>query len=238
MKRARCNEELTPPTDKEFKNCPFCGEPLPKPEPEPAPPPVTPPAPASVKAGGKMQFGGYDWLVLEVSGGKALLLSERVLEERVYHNTETDITWEKCGLRAYLNGEFYNRFSASDRARVIETRVVNNNNPWYGTNGGNTTLDRIFLLSLEEVARYFGDSGKLRRAPTDEEYGFYDQYDSAREAYDMNGETSWWWLRSPGDDGDGAADVSFDGFVDVGGVDVSDDYGVRPALWLSTAEQG
>ena len=42
-----------------------------------------------------------------------------------------------------------------------------------------------------------------------------------------------WWLRSPGGDGYGAACVLFGGGVDTYGVDVnSGSIGVRPAMWM------
>lgn len=93
--------------------------------------------------------------------GRALILSEKVIEKRGYHSQETEITWETCDLRKYLNNEFYNSFSDSDREHIIEVVNNNNDNPWYGTSGGKPTTDRIFLLSIEEVVKYFGNSGML-----------------------------------------------------------------------------
>ncbi|MCL2079129.1 MAG: DUF6273 domain-containing protein [Oscillospiraceae bacterium] len=62
-----------------------------------------------------------------------------------------------------MNGEFYNSFSANDRERISETRVATPDNSWYDTSGGEIVGNKIFLLSIEEVARYFGDSGALAR---------------------------------------------------------------------------
>ena len=104
-------------------------------------------------------FGGYDWRVLAAENSKALLISEYVLEKRSYDSDQEDITWERCTLRTYLNREFYNSFSSEDRNRIIETVNSNSNNLWYGTPGGNDTRDKIFLLSLEEADKYFGNSG-------------------------------------------------------------------------------
>jgi hypothetical protein len=169
-----------------------------------------------------MQFGGYDWLVLEVNAGKALLLSEYVLEYRPYEGEYTDVnlTWETCTLRAYLNGEFYNSFSADDRARIAPTRNSNKDNQWRGTPGGNDTDDYIFLLSFEEEGEdwwWIND----------------DQYNEARRAYSLDGTASWWWLRSPGIYSDNAALVYVDGIIGLNGHNVHIDGGVRPALWLN-----
>ena len=188
----------------------------------------------TLTVGEEVQFGGYTWRVLDVQGGRALLLSEYVINHRAYHHTWEDVTWEQSSLRHWLNNEFFNNnFNTSDRARIAQTYVVNNNNPWFGTPGGNNTHDRIFLLSLEEVVRYFGDSGQLANRPSQDAWGISDGFNVARIARCANGRTSWWWLRSPGFGGYIAADVGLVGHVLVSGGGVDDDRGgVRPALWL------
>jgi hypothetical protein len=195
------------------------------------------------KVGEIVEFGGIEWRVLELSEGKVLLLSEYVLEYRAYNEELTDVTWETCTLRSYLNGEFLNRFSESDRARIAPTRNSNKDNQWSGIPGGNDTDDYIFLLSLEEVVRYFGDSGQLANMPGDAYGGINDQYNEARIAYsavespwgEPAGIASVWWLRSPGSTSDsfGGAYVLGGGNIYVYGVTVLGDTGVRPALWLN-----
>jgi hypothetical protein len=187
-----------------------------------------------------VKMAGIDWLVLAMEEEKALLISEKVLEERPYHKDGGEITWEKCSLRKYLNDDFYNRLGAAKGA-VAETKNSNPNNPWYETKGGSSTTDKVFLLSLDEVVRYFGDSGDLknkRRKDGDGKLvsdGWYvqDKFNSARIAKDKKGAACWWWLRSPGSSSYGAARVSLGGSVGVDGDVVSADYGVRPALWLN-----
>ena len=207
----------------------------------------------TVNVGDIIEFGGYDWRVLEVRDGRALLLSDRVLEERAYHDSYVGFTWATSDMRTYLNDTFYNSFSASDRARIVETQVTTNDNPWYGSAGGGTTTDRIFLLSIEEVVRYFGDSGELAQVPAQthgpftwtgedgisyeyyvwDRHGFNDTYNESRIAYSEDGTASWWWLRSPGYHPNIAAHVDIFGLLDVLGRNVErDDGGVRPALWL------
>ena len=180
-----------------------------------------------------IKFGDHDWRVLDVEDGKALLLSEKVIETRPYHLQFESVTWESSNMRTYLNTGFLQSFSPTDRERILDTKVVNNDNPWYNTIGcGNTTTDKIFLLNLEEVVQYFGDSGKLKNRPGQDFY-FHDQYSQSRIVYDKNGKASWWWLRSPGDHSLYAAGVNDDGDVYVGGYDVGNFGGIRPALWLN-----
>jgi hypothetical protein len=67
-----------------------------------------------VAVGDVIEFGGYEWRVLDVQDGKALLLSEHVLEYRPFHDERVWITWEDCDLRTYLNSKFYDSFGADD----------------------------------------------------------------------------------------------------------------------------
>jgi hypothetical protein len=211
---------------------------------------VLPPPPPTDKVGDIIQFSGYDWRVLEVDtlNKRKLVLSEKVLEERAYNVKYTDVTWETCDLRKYLNGEFLNRL---DGKRIVPINNLNSNNPWYDTTGGNNTIDSVFLLSLDEVIKYFGDSGDLMNRKgwywedrkfvlkDGQGWAINDQYNDSRIAYDVNdvAKACWWWLRSPGSSSDGAANVYGGGSVDVIGINVHSydfDYGgVRPALWLN-----
>jgi hypothetical protein len=185
--------------------------------------------------GDVVTFGGYEWRVLHVSAGKALMVSENITIEAThpYNNERNAVTWEQCTLRTYLNGAFFNRFADEDTARILETDVRNDNNPWFGTNGGNTTKDRIFLLSLGEVVKYFGDSGQLRKKNPNSKYFINDQYKAKRIAK-HDGKASWWWLRTPGLFGGIATYVGSGGSVNVSGHRVDNDGGaVRAALLLN-----
>jgi hypothetical protein len=190
--------------------------------------------PITATVGETLEFGGYEWRVLEVDGGKALLLSEYVEYAlfRQYHNESTDITWADCDLRAYLNDEFYNSFGESERARIVLTRVSTKDNEWFGNSGGDDTDDYIFLLSLEEVIRYFGDSGQLANQP-EGAFGINDEYNEARIAYDLDGSHMFWRLRSPGLGNNYAAEIGRGGDLNVMGMGVTSDSGLRPAMWVN-----
>lgn len=217
--------------------------------------PVAQPPPYEI--GEIIQFGGREWRVLDIEGSYALLLHETVIAPRQYHNDGEDVTWETSSLRAWLNGEFFDSFSETDKTRIRETYVINDNNPWtwfrWGldgrTPGGENTMDRIFILSIDEVVRYFGDSGKLATAATgageqsrDERlartdlgihvFGIHDVYSAARVAYNDAGEASMWWLRTPGDLPFRAANILTDGSLGVNGISTRSSVGPRPALWL------
>jgi hypothetical protein len=202
---------------------------------------------AYANVGDIIQFGNYEWRVLEVQDGRALIITDKIIESRTFHNTwEPNITWADSDLRAFLNGEFLNRFSTTDRARIIQVTNSNPNNQWFGTPGGPATQDRIFLLDFDEVVRYFGDSGQLARRPGPGAWWIEDQYNEVRIAYHAgqvfdgweitSGDPSRWWLRSLAHSDSGPAGVDGRGYIRTYGFGVNafDGFGgVRPALWLN-----
>ncbi len=199
-----------------------------------------------MQAGDKISFGSYEWRILEVQKNTALIITEYIIEQRAYHNAYKDITWADCSLRKYLNNEFYDRFSAAEKSRIIPVLNKNPDNQWYGTKGGTDTQDSIFLLSIEEtVCRYFGDSSsKLYSPGKNQRYWFErkDKNNSKRIArLESRKEGSWWWwLRSPGRVSIKAVYIHGDGNIGIQGNNIlkgniSDGEckgGVRPALWL------
>ena len=154
------------------------------------------------------------WRVLSNTGGQLFLLADQNLDVFQYHTEEETVTWETSTMRSWLNGyrassntggdngtdytgdNFLDAaFSAKEQNAIVVTAVVNDDNPVYGTDGGNDTNDRIFLLSISDVSNrnyfpsytnfstntaYVAGGGKLGKG--------------------MNGtgEPDWWWLRSPG----------------------------------------
>ena len=193
-----------------------------------------------VSAGDIIEFAGHEWQVLEVEDGMAMIVSVQLLDDGQYHFPMQKITWAESKIRESMNGFFLDKtFSDEEKARIVERTVINNDNPWYGTPGGENTEDKLFLLSIEEVVKYFGDSGMLANRPEDSKI-LSDDYDNARiAAYEKTGIDSWWWLRSPGDNQTQAALVNRFGQISVSGFDVMlDDHfpegrgGIRPALWL------
>lgn len=180
-----------------------------------------------------VQFGPYIWQVLDVQDDKALLITKDIIEKAVYHETYESITWEDCSLREYLNGDFFeNSFSDEEKAKIIEVTNPNPDNQWFDTKGGNDTQDKVFLLSIEEVVKYFGDSGQLENGNPDSEYFIDDEYNEGRIAYN-EGVAEWWFLRSPGGEAGRAADMSDVGTIILYGDCTNAGHGTRPALWVS-----
>ncbi|MDO4960670.1 MAG: DUF6273 domain-containing protein [Eubacteriales bacterium] len=165
-----------------------------------------------------------EWIVLEKTESGILVISKDALDCQQYHSKRTDIKWETCSLREWMNDTFLNEaFSLEEQERILQTSVPADKNPKYSTDPGNGTTDKLFLLSITEAVKYFSSDVDRRCKPA--------AYAVARGAYESFG-NCWWWLRSPGGDSKYAADVLSDGSVSY--TDVNNDRGcVRPALWIN-----
>ena len=168
-----------------------------------------------------------EWIVLDKKDGKALIISKYGLDCPPYNTTFSEVTWETCTLRNWLNTTFYTTaFNTNQQSKIISTTLTNADNPAYGTEGGNNTTDKVFLLSIDEAKQYFA-SNTARKLPAT-------AYAKAQGAHVNSNDSSYWWLGSPGLDSARAALVDYDGSVYYGGYNVSIvNCAVRPALWIN-----
>ena len=174
-----------------------------------------------------------EWNVLAKEDNRALLISKYALDCKQYNAELTDVTWETCSLRQWLNSTFLNdAFSAEEQALIQDTYVSADIDPKARTNPGNATTDKVFLLSINEVNKYFGTDESRKSIPTE-----YAKANGAytSSSYTKNGvPTCWWWLRSPGDQQNMAASVHNIGSVLLMWSFVHyDNLCVRPAVWVS-----
>lgn len=201
------------------------------------------------------RYQAVKWRVLKINNNDAFLLSDIVLDDQKYNEEYVGITWENSTLRSWLNGygassnkygkEFSTdnfsstAFDAGEQSAVIETSVINENNLQMGTNGGNNTKDKVFLLSESEV---YTDNATA--------FGFHSDYNT-KDVARLSGSSTYakamgaviyrkissWSLRSVGCLQNRSLSVGIDGTVDArGGVRVdSIDGGIRPALHLNLA---
>ena len=204
----------------------------------------------NAKIGDIVYFGTYEqdndttngkenikWLVLAKEKNRVLVISDKALDCQPYNTSFSDVTWENCTLRKWLNNDFINAaFSAEERAKIPTVTVSADKNPEYDTDPGNATKDRVFLLSIVETEKYFtsGDAS-MWCVPT--EYAISNGVFSD-DHFTKDGKTTCsWWLRSPGLKDKYsvcAAEVYVNGKVYAWGIIVScDDLAVRPAMWIS-----
>mgnify|MGYP001059784882 CR=1 FL=1 len=182
------------------------------------------------------------WRVLSVNGNDAFLLADQNLNAKPYDNEPANVTWATCTLRTWLNGTFLNTaFTSAEQTAIKNTTVVNEDNPYYGTEGGVNTIDKVYLLSIAEACNTaygfngeFNTNSETREAKNTAYAKECDALMSPYTEYEGNG---FWWLRSPGEDSGDASYVSCNGCGKYYGDYVNSGlYGnnaVRPALHLN-----
>lgn len=206
---------------------------------------------ASIKVGDTVSFGNFYinsntqkeavlFRVLDEKDGKLLILSENVLDCQPFNKNSESSVWESSFIRKYLNEDFLKScFSDKEASLIVDTEVVNSDNPEFGTHGGQNTVDKVFLLSVDEVEKYFNDSTPCAKptlyARSNGAY-YFDYAYNERGLYNFNGNTTWW-LRTPGKLGTYGARVNLFGAIFFGEDDMvfSHNVGVRPAMWVDGA---
>jgi hypothetical protein len=184
-----------------------------------------------------------EWLVLDVQGDKALLLSKYGLDVQPYHHTFADVTWETSSLRAWLNTAFLESAFSPEEAQFILLSTISNsqdqcNSAWV-TPGGNDTRDKVFLLSFTEAGRYLNvcDSSNNNTASLAAATAYAVKMGALVNEENRTAEgnaSAAWWLRSPGSSESQAAYVWSNGNAGSSNVNYNDICVIRPALWVST----
>ncbi len=201
---------------------------------------ITPADKASV--GDKINFGSYEqdnnaengkeaitWVVLAAEKDELLLVAEKVLETKTYNSELADITWENSTMRAWLNKDFLDAaFTSKEKKKIVQSTIVNPDNPKYNTPGGNETKDKIFLLSLEEAEKYF-TTNELRRAKGTL---FASNNGLKLDESILYAGNSVWWLRTPGLKANHACYVNNDGVIYQTLFVNLPNFGIRPAMRL------
>ncbi len=224
------------------------------------------------KVGDFIKFGHYEqdgnvengkedivWKVLKIESGRALVVSEYVLDKQPYNTENTDVTWESSYLRKWLNDDFKNEaFNAEEQELIPTVTVENQGKNLFSIPAGNDTEDQIFCLSRNEFKTYFSNSywtsvptwgvhDSVICTPTkyaDEkglactditEESFEKDYSGFGYTKDIIGRRgTYWWLRSPGSSSSMACMGSATGGdgLSFGSV-IGSGVGVRPAIYIN-----
>lgn len=184
---------------------------------------------ASLAPGDILKFGVYEqdnrsgngmeeieWIVLEKQDDKILVISRYALDSQRYHVEYVPVDWQDCTVRVWLNTTFCNAaFTAEEQARILDT-----------TDPTTSATDKVFLLSLEELNKYFYSNNDRICVST--------AYARAQNAYVGENGGSWWLLRTVGQNYKWVMSVNCNGSIDYDGGEVNATEGtIRPAIWLS-----
>lgn len=195
-----------------------------------------------------LQFGVYEqdadsttvnepieWLVLSETNDKILVISKDTIISISYHDKIENITWDSSILRLYLNNVFYNMFlNDEEKSMVIPTILKNDGLNEFGFSNGKNTIDKVFVLNLDEYKKYFNDDKE--RISKGTQYGktIGLQLSSTLPIADVPIENgTFYWARDVGYHESDVACVNWDGRINIYGYNCkSDGMGVRPCMWL------
>lgn len=189
------------------------------------------------------------WRVLSVSGNDAFLMADQNLDCAAYNETYIDVTWETCTLRSWLNGytsssnaaglsyssdNFVNTaFTTEEKSAIYLSRVENKDNPQYDTEGGNTTWDKVYLLSIDEASNQAYGFYSIFNIASKTRVSTNTAYTAGKRETNSIGGVDYWWLRSTGRKNLYASLVRGGGYGDYNGFHVNDNHVVvRPVLHL------
>lgn len=145
------------------------------------------------------------WRILTESDGKAMILSELMLDSQQYHyDGSYSNNYANSTIRRWLNDTFYNTAFGTLQQAIIETTEVDNSaySTGYSSNphACENTFDKVFLLSYREVVNSsYGFSTSSSSSSTRQKQGSdyckaQGSLTSTTSGYVGNG---YWWLRSP-----------------------------------------
>ena len=185
---------------------------------------------------GKNKGKDIEWLIIDENKEEYLLLSKYILDARAYNVEDVDVDWEKSTLREYLNNEFYNiAFSNAEKKKIISDRLNNNVKKDVGLVEKSDTEDKVYLLSIADVEKYFyktdGDNKFIKSLATkkQDDIDINIKVNENKNAWYFG--NSAFWLRSEGLYSDDAAFVNYNGNVSTNGINVAyAEMGVRPVI--------
>ena len=190
------------------------------------------------------------WRGLNVTSSEALLLSDKLLDDQRYDLSDySGVSWETCNLRSWISNTFIGKAFTNDEKSAINSKsLVNNVYPasLIGSSAGNSTVDKVFLLSSEDVAtsQTAVDYGFSNSVNTDEKrVAKSTDYARAMGVENRGSNSGYWWLRTIGSrytyNGMNcrALAVGPGGEMNIDGYDfTSYAAGLRPALYLNLSQ--
>ena len=179
-------------------------------------------------------FGNMNWRILEKEDDRVFLLKDSAMHKNqvtgeilTFHDHETDqLTWENSSIRQWLNdadstdpekdppGFLGAQFTDEERKLILDTELRGARNNDYNIPAGNPTVDKVFLLTAEEVKYY--SSMEPARIP--------------------KSETNWW-IRTPGKYAGSMAFVNPERTVMSYGYEASADFcTIKPCMWVDISK--
>lgn len=97
------------------------------------------------------------WQVLDVQGGKALLMSRYALDCLPFHDEKNDAAWNQSALNAWLQADFHAAFTDAEWAAIAPVTLADtaaDGNPEWQNTDAEPAETHVFLLSYAQVMQY------------------------------------------------------------------------------------
>ena len=179
------------------------------------------------------------WRVLAKENDRCLLITEKCIDWRRYHPGGSS-SWAHCDLRYDLQFLAEDLFTEEEWNIVLESAVLTapvliqtdedqalaEQTP----DAGEQSMDRLFLLSVYEAARYFADDADRKCAGT--------PYAVSKGCYNNGAlDGACWWLRTNGYQKSYKAEVLPNGEINGSGDEIDEESGIRPAMWVQFSKE-
>ena len=206
----------------------------------------------NAKTGDTFEFGKWEqdgkngdepisWVVIYQDVGKALVLSDKILEYDYFKAGTDDQPYQPClykdsDVRAFLTGDFYNKaFSDAEKSMILTSKITTKYKDEHYNALTYETEDTVFALSRSEAARYVCGVGTTvfglptKRIENDNPYDM-----SSITPVDGIEKVMSWWLRDMGVDSSKYAAVIYASNTQksTNDLNVWKKAGIRPAMWI------
>ncbi len=191
----------------------------------------------SATLGDEVTFGKYfiddtgelddlKWIVIDEEDDKIFLFSKNIIDCIIYPTLET-----------YIENDFYNiAFDDMEKGRILLTQSKGSINEVYGTMIFGKSDRHVFLLTKEDVDKYFGDDTKVTYPfvlGVGTKYAYSKGLSKIRLNDTLDIYTSSYWIEGAGAEEDFRQVVSYSGKVLIDGYyNLRTDCGFRPAIWV------
>ena len=154
------------------------------------------------------------WQILKIEDNRILLLSDKAIDCKPFdENTTSAPGWNDSSIKKWLNTSFYKVAFTEDEQSIIGKQEESNE-----------TLEKVFLLSVDEVQECLADIKNRVCKPTS-----FALRSGGKESSDSIS----WWLRTKGVSAIKTACVLNNGEVDNKGFQSTFKLGIRPAIWVT-----
>lgn len=143
---------------------------------------------STFKVGDMVTFGSYEqdndtsngaeqikWQVADIKDGKALLISNYILDYIEYNENTTELPWASSSVYSWLHSDFATTaFTDNEVKLIVDTTDYSTVDQLAGTG---EIVGSVFLLSYEEAVQYLG--------LTSQEVAKYDKNGDLKEEYEI-----------------------------------------------------